>query len=85
MNTMNKYVVICREGSVLDVELNGAYGRPCLGFAYAKDEMEAMKKIIALHWQLTEEEGVEPETWCNLAAYQLADDADIESAEYVAR
>jgi cysteine sulfinate desulfinase/cysteine desulfurase-like protein len=33
----------------------------------------------------TTEEEIEPEEWCNLAAYKLADDADIESAEYIAR
>lgn len=82
---MNKYVVICREGAIMDVEHNGAYGNPCLGFAYAEDEIDAMKKIVALHRQLTTEEEVEPETWCNLAAYQLADNVDIESAEYIAR
>ena len=82
---MNKYVIICREGAVVDVDLNGAYGNPCLGFAYAEDEMDAMKKIVALHRQLTTEEEVEPEEWCNLAAYKLAEDADIESAEYIAR
>lgn len=80
---MNKYVIICREGAVVDVDLNGAYGNPCLGFAYAEDEMDAMKKIVALHRQLTTEEEVEPEEWCNLAAYKLAEDADIDSEEYV--
>lgn len=82
---MNKYIIICREGAVLDVDHNGAYGNPCLGFAYAEDEFDAIKKIISLHRLLTTEEGVEPETWCNLAAYKLADDTDIDSAEYVIR
>ena len=82
---MNKYIIICREGSVLDIELNAAYGNPCLGFAYAEDEMDAIKKIVALHCQLTTEEEIEPEAWYNLAAYKLSDDANIESAEYIAR
>jgi hypothetical protein len=80
---MNKYVIICREGAVKDVGLKSAYGNPCLGFVYAEDEQDAIKKIISYHRHLAASEGVYQSWWCNLAAYKIADDADIDSAEYV--
>lgn len=82
---MKKYVIICREGAVKDIGLKSAYGNPCLGFAYAEDETDAIKKIVAYHRHLAISEGINQSWWCSLAAYKLADDTDIDSAKYVIR
>ena len=80
---MNKYIIICREGAVRDIELKPAFGNPCLGFAYAENEQDAIKKIASYHRFLAAKEGIWQNWWCNLVAYQIADNADISSAQYI--
>ena len=80
---MNKYIILCREGSVRDIELNNAYGTPCLGIAYGKDEQDAIKKVISYHRLLATLEGTPQNIWCSLIAYKLADDTDVQTAPYL--